>query len=160
MISRPPIPAPPYEGGCLCGAVRYSLKARPKAVNACHCMDCKKLSGATNLLQIIADRADFAHQGGPVERYRKRADSGNEIEMVRCAKCGVRLWHEPLASPALVFIAVGTLDDSSWAIPASHIWTKHASPGIVLHEDAFICEGQPETRQKVLDAFTRIYGDG
>jgi len=157
MTERPAVPDPPYLGGCLCGAVRYRLAARPKAVNACHCADCKKLSGTTNILQIIADRPAFTHQGA-VERFRKRADSGNEIDMLRCAKCGIRLWHEPLASPEVVFIAAGTLDDPSWAVPASHIWTKRASSGVLLHEDALICEGPPPSRQAVFDAFTRIYG--
>ena len=37
---------------------------------------------------------------------------------VRCARCGVRMWHEPLASTDLVFVAAGTLDDPNWAVPA------------------------------------------
>jgi hypothetical protein len=90
-MTRPPIPAPPHVGGCLCGAVRYRLDARPLAVNACHCHDCKKLTGATNLLMILAMRDAFSHQGA-VARYRKRADSGREVDIVRCATCGVRMW--------------------------------------------------------------------
>ncbi|NWH08369.1 MAG: GFA family protein, partial [Alphaproteobacteria bacterium] len=118
MGARPPIPSPPYEGGCLCGKARYRLLARPLAVNACHCTDCKKLTGATNLLMLIAQAGAFAPGGGALARYRKRADSGREIDIVRCAACGTRLWHEPLASPEYVFIAAGTLDDPSWVVPA------------------------------------------
>lgn len=117
---RPPIPEPPYRGGCLCGAVRYRVDARPWALNACHCMDCKRLTGATNLLMVLGAREAFSFEG-TVERYRKRADSGNEVDIVRCAKCGVRLWHEPLSAPQLVIFAAGTLDDPSWVIPTSHI---------------------------------------
>ena len=156
-MQRPAIPAPPFEGGCLCGAVRFRLNARPMAVNACHCTDCKKLTGATNLLMILAAREAFAHEGGPVERYRKRAESGREIDIVRCAKCGVRLWHEPLAAPNLVFVAAGTLDDPGWAIPTSHIWAGRASPGVVFQDDALIVEGQPSDRQALIDAFDRVY---
>ncbi len=157
-MKRPPIPPPPYQGGCLCGAVRYSLNARPKAVNACHCTDCKKLSGATNLLVLIADRAAFSHASSVTDVFRKRADSGNEIDLVRCAACGVRLWHERPDNPEVVFIAAGTLADSTWAVPTSHIWTKRASAGVLLHEDALLCEGSPQTRQLLFDAFARIYG--
>jgi hypothetical protein len=81
-MTRPPLPAPPHQGGCLCGAVRYRFDARPWALNACHCMDCKKLTGATNLLMVLGPREAFSFDG-PVERYRKRADSGNEIDIVR-----------------------------------------------------------------------------
>ena len=57
---RPPIPEPPYRGGCLCGAVRYRFDARPWALNACHCTDCKKLTGATNLLMVLGAREAFS----------------------------------------------------------------------------------------------------
>lgn len=155
-MQRPAIPAPPHAGGCLCGAVRYRLNARPLAVNACHCTDCKKLTGTTNLLMVLAPRDAFT-QTGATERFRKRADSGNEVDIVRCAKCGVRLWHEALTAPQLIIVAVGTLDDPTWAIPTSHIWVKRASPGVAFQDDALIVQGGPTDRRMLFDAFDRIY---
>jgi len=157
MSARPPVPAPPHAGSCLCGAVRYRLDAGPLALNACHCDDCKKLTGATHLLMVLARRAAFVHDGGAVTRYRKRADSGREIDIVRCARCGVRLWHEPQSAPELVFIAAGTLEDSSWVVPTSHIWVEKASPGVVLQDDAVKIRGQPANRQVLFDAFDAAY---
>jgi hypothetical protein len=159
-MNRSPIPAPPYEGGCLCGAVRHRLDARPLAVNACHCGDCKKLSGASHILMVLAPREAFVHAQGEVSCYRKRADSGREIDIVRCVTCGTRLWHEPLSSPHLVFIAAGTLDDPSWAIPASHIWVERAASGARFEDDAIKVEGQPPAREILMDAFAKIYGHG
>jgi hypothetical protein len=156
MFVRPPIPDPPHNGGCLCGAVRYQLKARPMAVNACHCDACKKLTGATNLLMLVGAREAFAHEG-EVERYRRRADSGREVDVVRCADCGVRMWHEPLSAPALVFIAAGTLDNPHWVVPASHIWVEKASAGAFFQDDAIKIEGQPKEREVLFDAFARLY---
>lgn len=156
MSNRPPIPAPPYAGGCLCGAVRYQLSARPIGVNACHCMDCKKLTGATHLLMLLCNRDDFTATG-ETDRYRKRADSGREIDLVRCASCGTRLWHDGLSAPQYVFVAAGTLDDPSWAVPASHIWTKSISLGVELHADAYHCDAQPTDRAVLFDAFKRLY---
>lgn len=157
MTARPPIPNPPYTGGCLCRAVRYELFARPLAVNACHCNDCKKSSGATNVLMLIADSAAFS-ASGETHTYLSTADSGRVKEIKRCAHCGVRVWHQNLASPALVFIAAGTLDDTSWVIPASHIWVERASPGVLMQDDAIKLEGQPTDRTILMDAFTKIYG--
>ena len=159
-MARAPIPEPPYQGGCLCGAVRYQLNARPLGLNACHCDDCKKLTGATNLLMVLAARDGFAHAGGKVERYRKRADSGREIDIVRCQTCGIRLWHEPLAAPNLIFIAAGTLDDPRWVVPTSHIWIEKASPNVIMEGDALKVRGQPTERQALFEAFARIYGAG
>jgi hypothetical protein len=127
------------------------------AVNACHCDDCKKLSGATNLLMVMMERAAFARDVGDIERYQKRADSGRDVDIIRCANCGVRLWHEPNSAPKYMFIAVGTLDDPSWAIPTSHIWVEKASPGVAFEDDAIKVTGQPADRQTLIDAFARIY---
>ena len=93
------------------------------AINACHCDDCRKLTGAANLLMVIGPRdADSARKEGDVVRWRKTADSGRQIDIVRCAACGTRLWHEPLAAPALIYIAAGTLDHPGWAVPTSHMY--------------------------------------
>lgn len=159
-MTRPAIPDPPYRGGCLCGAVRFRIEARPRGVNACHCMDCKKLTGATHLLMILTESSGFTHEQGEVARWRKRADSGREIDIVRCAACGVRLWHEPLSSPEYLFVAAGVLDDPDWAVPTSHIWTRSVSSGVELHRDAFQCDTQPETRQVLFDAFDRLHPRG
>lgn len=158
MTARPPIPQPPHKGGCLCGGVRYEFRARPLGINACHCNDCKKLTGATNLLMVLGARDAFTQVAGDVDRFRKRADSGNEIDIVRCKACGVRLWHEPLSAPHLVFIAAGTLDDPSWAVPATHIWAKRASPGVTFQDDALVLETGPQSREQLFDAFARLYG--
>ena len=157
MTARPPIPPPPYTGACLCGAVRYSLKARPLAVNACHCTDCKKTTGATNVIMLIANSDDFSFTG-EVQAYRKRADSGRELDIKRCTVCGTRMFHHNMASSALVFIAAGTLDDTSWVVPASHIWVEKISPDVVIQKDAVQVVGQPADRKILMDAFTKIYG--
>ena len=159
MTARPSIPPPPYEGACLCGAVRWRLEARPLAVNACHCTDCKKTTGATNVVMLIANNEAFSFTG-EIDVYRKRADSGRELDIKRCAKCGTRMFHHNLASNALVFIAAGTLDDPSWAIPTSHIWVEKISPGVVMQADAIQVVGQPADRKVLMDAFAKIYGDG
>jgi hypothetical protein len=156
-MQRPPLPSPPYRGGCLCGAVRYVYDARPLAVNACHCTDCQKLTGATNLVMILGEARAFSHEAGEVSRYRKRADSGREVDIVRCAICGTRLWHEPLASPIYRFIATGTLDDPSWAVPTSHIWTSHALPAAYIPQSVFACEAQPPDRAALIAAFEQVY---
>ncbi len=158
MAERPPIPPPPYHGGCLCGAVRYELTAKPVAVLACHCSDCKKMSGATNLLMVWLPREGFRQVCGAVDRFRRRADSGRESDIVRCTKCGTRLWHESLTAGHLAFVAAGTLDDSSWAVPACHIWVEKASAGAVIQADAVLIQGQPIERRLVMEAFSAIYG--
>ena len=90
MLDRPPIPQPPHRGGCLCGAVRYGYDAAPLATVACHCRDCQKLTGATNLLTIYADRAAFRHREG-----RGRALSEARGQRSRSRLCALRELRHP-----------------------------------------------------------------
>jgi hypothetical protein len=157
MTSRPPIPAPPYEGGCLCGQVRYTLSARPRALNACHCTDCKKTTGSSHIEMLIADAEAFTHTG-ETDSFIKTADSGRQMDIHRCTICGTRIFHHNTVNKALVFLPAGTLDDPGWAIPTSHIWIERVSPDAVMRDDAAKIEGQPADRALLMDAFSRIYG--
>lgn len=157
-MHRPTIPAPPHRGGCLCGAVRYSYDAAPLATVACHCHDCQKLTGATNLLTVYADRTAFRHEQGELARYRKRTDSGREAVYSRCANCGTRVWHEPDSAPQWVFIAAGTLDDPSWVVPAAHIWVSRAAPSAQIPAGVASWERGPGDRIELIAAFDAAYG--
>lgn len=159
-MTRPPIPPAPFAGGCLCGAVRYSIAQRPMAVNACHCTDCKHLSGGTHGIFLHVPRATLTLEQGTLARYRKTADSGRQLDIARCAACGTRLWHEPLAAPTLMFVAPGTLDEPDWAIPTSHIWASRMAPGVAVEPDAAVYDGAPTDRQELWDRFAEIYPNG
>ena len=45
------------EGGCVCGGVRYRLEAAPTQVNDCHCLDCRRSSGAPFVTWVIMDES-------------------------------------------------------------------------------------------------------
>ena len=158
MSVRPTIPPAPHTGGCLCGAVRYRVDVRPRAVNGCHCTDCKRVSGGTHAVFLHVERATLTLEQGELARFRKTADSGRQLDIARCAQCGTRLWHEPLAAPTLMFVAAGTLDDPSWAIPTSHIWTSRIAPGVTLEADAQVYADAPTDRRALWDHFAGIYG--
>jgi len=159
-MNRPPLPAPPHRGGCLCGDVRYAYRSRPLGLNACHCSDCRLLSGSDYIKMVIGEREHFAVEQGETDVYRKRADSGREIDIHRCRRCGTRLWHEPLSVPRLLYFCAGTLDDVSWTIPTSHMYVDAMAPGIAVAPDAISVPGQPTTRETLIEAFARVYPEG
>lgn len=151
------MPGLPFEGGCHCGAVRYGVTARPLAVNACHCNDCKRLSGGPAGLFLHLAKAALDVRGGPRDTFRRIGGSGNGINIERCAACGTRLWHLPEVAPDLVILCAGTLDDSRWAVATSHIWTEYAAADAVAAEDALVVEGFQTTRPELWDRFSQIY---
>jgi hypothetical protein len=156
-VTRPPLPNLPMDGGCHCGAVRYAVTARPLAVNACHCDDCKRLAGGPFGLYLHVARAALEMRGGARDTFRRTGGSGNAISVERCAACGTRMWHLPDAAPDLVILCAGTLDDSSWAVATSHIWTEFAAADAVAAEDALVVEGFRTTRPEIWARFSAIY---
>ena len=63
------------EGGCLCGAVRYSC-AEESGGGHCHCDDCRKTSGTGHGSHMIVPEAAFT-LSGDVRFFDKAADSGD-----------------------------------------------------------------------------------
>ena len=140
--------------------MRYRISARPRAVNACHCLDCKRQSGSDAGIFLHQPRETFVCEQGEFATYRKTADSGRHIDISRCATCGTRMWHEPVAVPGLVLICAGTLDDSSWVIPTSHIWLSSASGAAAIADDAILFDLAAPDRQLLWDRFAEIYPAG
>lgn len=158
--TRPPLPKLPMEGGCHCGAVRYAVTARPMAVNACHCDDCKRLSGGPFGLYLHVAKDALRISGGARDRFIRTGGSGNAIPIERCAACGTRMWHLPEVAPDLVILCAGTLDESAWAIPTSHIFIEYAAADAVAAEDSIVVKGFQTTRPALWARFSEIYPAG
>lgn len=159
MTQKITLPAFPVEGGCQCGAVRYRISASPLSVYNCHCRDCQRSSGGTHSISMPTRRDDFEHVTGAITTFDKSADSGRVVRMLGCANCGTKLWNEPLASPAMVVVKAGTLDDPGWAVPVGNIWTNSALPWVRIDETQVNFAGQPPDRQPLFDAWTKATAD-
>lgn len=154
------LPQFPVEGGCLCGAVRYRLTAPPLTVYNCHCRDCQRTSGATNEMSMVIRRETLERLSGALTAFEKTAASGRHVLQHRCAACGTKVWNEPLASPNLIILKPGTLDDMSWAAPVGNIWTASRAPWVEIDESQVNFPGQPPDRQPLYDAWDRAVAAG
>ncbi len=96
------------DGGCLCGRVRYRIRGEPRAVVACHCLQCRKSSGHY-VAATQARRADIEIRGlAHVTWYRSSASAQRGF----CALCGSQLfWAE--ASSEFMSVMAGTIDGAS-----------------------------------------------
>ncbi len=147
------LPGFPVAGGCQCGAVRYELRAAPLGIYSCHCKDCQRFSGGTHTMSMVVKAADVGLTKGELMGFDKAADSGRVVRMLACAACGTKIWNEPLASPGLIIMKPGTLDDMSWARPVGNIWTGSRAPWVVIDEGVPNYEGQPPSRDALYAAF-------
>ncbi len=150
---RPPLP---LSGGCQCGACRYEIASWPLTFYVCHCMECQAQSASAfgESLQIRA--ADLA-LSGPTATTTRDTATGTTIEGAFCTACGTRLVHRRGASPDVVNVRAGTLDDRSWLAPVAHIWTQSRQPWVILGD-------APAYRQAgdvadMREAWRRMWGD-
>jgi hypothetical protein len=115
---------PTYEGGCLCGEVRYIANGEAINQSYCHCTMCRRASGAPVVSWLTMPAAGFRFSRGEPARY----DSSNVAFREFCPRCGTQLTYRAHASPEEVDITSATLDQPALAPPRDHIWTGSRIP--------------------------------
>ena len=116
-----------FEGGCHCGAARYTVSGKPQHVSVCHCTDCRKSSGAPFVCWAAFLQTGFTISG-EVSVYNSTGAAFRHF----CAKCGTGLYYvNEDVLPGLVDIQTCTLDDPEQLPPHLHVqtaeqlhWTK------------------------------------
>jgi len=121
------------SGGCLCGAVRYTVRGEPFHVGRCHCADCRKRSGSTYTIYGQWPLTAFEATG----EYATYEGDGF------CPRCGSRLF---LLGDDAVELQLGSLDDAPFELrPEAEIWIKRREPWMLEIEGAAQYQ---ENRQK------------
>ncbi len=115
-------------GGCLCGAIRYSINQPVEVVSACHCTHCQKASGAGASHNALVPSAAVTITAGKPKVYTDTAESGNTLYRHFCGDCGSPIFSQRATMPEMMVIKVGTLDDSGGMKLATNIWTRSARP--------------------------------
>ncbi len=134
----------PFEGGCLCGAVRYRCEAAPIWSGHCHCDACKKLSGApyTTAFTVMADR--FHVLQGEVLTFARGAESGHAVRTQRCRECGTWVWAERDSRSDFRAVLATTLDDMNALPIVGQAYVSQASPWITLDPNVTQFQRMPE----------------
>lgn len=99
-----------FEGGCLCGDVRFVASGRPFRVGLCHCLDCRKHHGA-----LFHASAVFARQAVTVE-----GETRHFRERHFCPRCGSPVFSR---SGDEIEVHLGALDETDRLTPSYELWT-------------------------------------
>jgi hypothetical protein len=120
-----------FEGGCLCGAIRYRATAPPLRAVICHCSLCRRHSGAPALAFVHFPVASFRWLGAEPSWYR----SSRYAERGFCARCGgtIGMREEVLADR--VQVCVGSLDEPGRIRIDDHVWTGEQIPWFEIDDD-------------------------
>ena len=123
-----------FQGGCLCGAVRYEATGDSEDASYCHCDDCKRATGGPYTVGVLVKLAQLRIISGQVKGYTTIADSGRKITREFCPNCGSPLFTMAEKCPDLVFLKAGSLDEPELIKPSCQTWTKCAVPWAYIDE--------------------------
>jgi hypothetical protein len=141
------------QGGCMCGAVRFTATLTTHEFGACHCDMCRRWTGSA-MLGLTVPEANVTWQGA--ENIVK-IQSSEWAERATCAKCGSPLYYHVTADgpmAANLEIPIGLFDDASGLTFTNEIYIDHKP-------DSFAYAGERPrlTRAQALAKFGISEGD-
>ncbi|MEZ2330901.1 GFA family protein [Mesorhizobium sp. RCC_202] len=126
-----------YQGGCLCGAVRYKAGAEPINERVCHCGLCQKAIGATFNARLLFRLDDVT-----IEGHVATINTSPDLKRGFCPACGTTMFSRR-DSRGMIGITSGSLDDPSVFKPDMHFWTASKQPWLRLDDGLPQYEGAP-----------------
>ncbi|GAA6209282.1 GFA family protein [Cognatishimia sp. WU-CL00825] len=121
-------------GACLCGAVRYTLKDKPKETGACHCDMCRRWSGG--VFMSVKCKAEEVTLDG--QKHIGRFKSSDWAERCFCNRCGSVLFYRVTASGPYHddhHFGFGTLDNPNGIPMTSEIYIDKKPDGFAFKGD-------------------------
>jgi hypothetical protein len=101
----------------------------PTGTNDCHCIDCRRSSGAPFVTWGNVPRAQLKMLAGQV----RKVPHANRVRSF-AACCGTHLFFEDAPDADNVDVAIATLDDPTPFPPAISIWTEDRLPWVILDQ--------------------------
>lgn len=124
-------PSTLYQGGCLCGQIRYEISQFEPKMAHCHCSMCRKFHGAAFASFGSVQRENFRWLQGETELVAYQAPNGTVRRF--CKQCGSSLTFADSADALeLIEIALGSLDTPLVQQPDAHIYVGSKANWSVL----------------------------
>ncbi len=106
MTKVPPVSC--YQGGCHCGAVRFSVTVRQHKALDCNCSICRK----KGFLHLIVSPEDFSLLQGQ-EMLRTYTFNTHTARHLFCGICGIHPFYHPRSHPNDIDVNIRCLDGDS-----------------------------------------------
>ena len=112
-----------FQGGCLCGEVRFEVSGEAHFSCLCHCPSCRKAAGAPLVGWVMFDRNSVNWDPSKTQVF----ESSKGVKRSFCPVCGTTLFFEADYIKGLIDVTTESFDDIDAVQPVAHIWTKHES---------------------------------
>lgn len=108
---------PKVTGGCMCGVVRYEAEGPPLCVGHCHCVSCRRHTGAPIVTFVAFKAGKVRFTQGDRSIYNSSPDVGRGF----CGQCGTPLtWEGNYRGHMIIEFHISTLDDPDAYVPDRH----------------------------------------
>ena len=105
-------------GGCHCGAIRYQAEGDAKTHALCHCVDCRRHSGAPMVGWTMYRQSEVKVTKGTPKIYKSSPDGRRHF----CPDCGTGLFYiNEVILPGIIDIQSATYDDPDSVPARAHI---------------------------------------
>ncbi|KAF5342390.1 hypothetical protein D9611_001127 [Ephemerocybe angulata] len=107
------------KGSCLCKAVRYELEGEPVWFRVCHCVNCRKATGAAFMANVLFPAKSFRiKEGEGALRVYEDRETASGVPMQRwfCGGCGSNVYMRSTGAisqgeAGWVVVQSGCIDD-------------------------------------------------
>jgi hypothetical protein len=118
------------SGGCHCGAVRYEAQGTPFNSTLCHCLDCRRVSGAPAVAWFSVLSRDLRWSGREPAFYQSSAGVTRSF----CPSCGSTLSFQDARWQDEIDITTCSLDDPESVPPKDHTFVRSRLGWMMLHD--------------------------
>ncbi len=128
-----------HEGGCACGAVRFTASGAPRRIGLCHCMTCRKAHSAAFNPFVVFGAADVVVVG----ELRNWASSAGYTRSF-CPTCGSRVFG---SDGSEVELSLGSFDSPGTSTPEYELWTGRREPWLNALDVPQFEQNRPQLEQ-------------
>jgi hypothetical protein len=136
---------PSLTGSCLCGAIAYRITGQLFMAAYCHCSMCRKAHGSAFRPRALVRSEHFAWDRGR-ELLTDYASSPG-VHRTFCSRCGSPLVSYSDEHPAVLNLALGTIDGDPGVRPEAHWHYASRAEWFEPHDDLPRYDQWPTSRE-------------
>jgi hypothetical protein len=140
------------KGGCQCGAVRYTARAKNFDAYTCHCRMCQRAFGNVSAPFFNVPKADVTWEAGAPAYY----ESSKIARRGFCSRCGTPLTFEYHDSERMD-LSVGSLDHPERMHPIAHYGVESRIAS--FHTPDGLKEVRIDDVEHIVRKWKEAYGD-
>jgi hypothetical protein len=142
----------PVRGGCLCGAVRFEVRATHRDGYFCHCRMCQLAFGNTRAALVSVRKVEVSWTTKPPEYFFSSSFARRGF----CSRCGTPLSFEYLSSENMD-LTIGSLDTPAAFTPIAHFAVESRIAN--WHATGELREERLDENVQIMSRWKQAYGE-